>query len=84
MERVYEMNIAGLTRRLPICSVNEHLDIAGFIIFGDVEMTIAASSELLKKVNEFDVIATLVPLIMLRPIITVESLVRAKFQKGDK
>ena len=58
MERVYEMNIAGLTRRLPICSVNEHLDIAGFIIFGDVEMTIAASKELLKKVKDFDVIAT--------------------------
>ena len=34
--------------------------------------------------EQFDVIATLIPLVMLRPIITVESLIRAKFQKGDK
>lgn len=58
MERVYEMTIAGLKRRLQLCEVNEHLDIAGFIIFGDVELTIAACEELLKKVKEFDVIAT--------------------------
>lgn len=58
MERVYEMSIAGLKRRLSLCEVNEHLDIAGFIIFGDVELTIAACEELLKKVKEFDVIAT--------------------------
>ncbi len=30
----------------------------------------------------FDVIATLVPLLMLRPIITVESLIRQKMNKG--
>lgn len=56
--KVYEMNIAGLKRRLPLCAVNEHLDIAAFIIFGDVEMTIAASKALLEKVGDFDVIAT--------------------------
>lgn len=58
MEKVYEINIAGLKRRLPLCAVNEHLDIAAFIIFGDVELTVAASAELLKKVKSFDVIAT--------------------------
>lgn len=58
MEKVYEMTIAGIKRRLPLCSVNEHLDIAGFIIFGDVELTVAAAKELLEKVGEFDVIAT--------------------------
>ena len=42
MERVYEMTIAGLKRRLPLCSVSDHLDIAAFIIFGDVELTVAA------------------------------------------
>ncbi len=31
----------------------------------------------------FDVIATLVPLLMLRPIITVETLLRSKFNKGE-
>ncbi len=58
MSNFYEMNIAGLKRQLPICSVNEHLDIAAFIIFGDVELTVAAAAELIKKVGEFDVIAT--------------------------
>ena len=58
MSNFYEMNIAGLKRQLPLCSVNEHLDIAAFIIFGDVELTVAASAELIKKVGEFDVIAT--------------------------
>lgn len=58
MDKFYEMKIAGLTRKLPLCAVNEHLDIAGFIIFGDVELTVAACEELLKKVKEFDVIVT--------------------------
>ena len=58
MEKYYEMNIAGHIRRLPLCSVNEHLDIAAFIIFGDVELTIAVCKELIEKVKEFDVIAT--------------------------
>ena len=56
--KTYEMKIAGLTRQLPICEVNEHLDIAGFVIFGDVEMTVAASAELLKKCPDFDYIVT--------------------------
>lgn len=58
MSEFYTMKIAGLERNLPICSVNDKLDIAGFIIFGDVEMTIKASEELLKKLPEFDYIVT--------------------------
>ncbi len=58
MSNFYEMSIAGLKRQLPLCSVNDHLDIAAFIIFGDVELTVAAATELIKKVGEFDVIAT--------------------------
>ena len=52
----YRMTIAGLERELPICKVNDNLDIAGFVIFGDVEMTVAAAGELLKKCPEFDFI----------------------------
>lgn len=52
----YKMTIAGLERELPICKVNDKLDIAGFVIFGDVEMTVAAAAELLKKCPEFDYI----------------------------
>ena len=54
----YELHVAGLTRQLPVCEVNEHLDIAGFVIFGDVEMTVRATEELLKKCPEFDFIVT--------------------------
>lgn len=52
------MKIAGLERELPICPVNENLDIAAFVIFGDVELTVATSAELLKKCPEFDYILT--------------------------
>lgn len=58
MSEFYTMKIAGLERNLPICAVNDKLDIAGFIIFGDVEMTVKASEELLKKLPEFDYIVT--------------------------
>ncbi len=54
----YKMKIAGLERELPLCPVSEHLDIAAFIIFGDVEITVAAATELLKKCPEFDYIIT--------------------------
>lgn len=54
----YKMNIAGLERELPICEANEHLDIAGFIMFSDVEITVRSAEELLKKSPEFDVILT--------------------------
>ena len=58
MENVYTLNIAGLTRQLPICKVNDKLSIAAFIMFSDVELTVACATELLKKCPEFDVIVT--------------------------
>ena len=58
MSEYYEMKIAGLTRKLEKFPVSDKLDIAAFIIFGDVELTIAGCKELLKKVPEFDVILT--------------------------
>lgn len=54
----YEMTIAGLKRRLPLCRINDDLYIAAFIIFGDVEMTTVCARELLKKAPSFDVIIT--------------------------
>ena len=57
-QKVYTMNIAGLERDLPMHQINEHLDIAAFILLGDVELTVACASELLKIVPEFDVILT--------------------------
>ena len=58
MSEYYSMKIAGLKRNLEKFSVSDKLDIAAFIIFGDVELTIAGCSELLKKVPEFDIILT--------------------------
>ena len=50
----YEMHVAGLKRDLPLCPLNENLQIGAFVIFGDVELTVACARELLKKAPEFD------------------------------
>ena len=54
----YRMKVAGLERDLPICPVNENLYIAGFVIFGDQELTVACARELLAKAPEYDYIIT--------------------------
>ena len=54
----YHMTIAGLERDLPICPVNDSLSIAGFVIFGDQELTVACARELLKRAPEYDYIIT--------------------------
>ena len=58
MTNYYTLKVAGLERQLPICEVNEHLDIAAFVMFSDVELTVETAKELLKKAPEFDVIVT--------------------------
>ena len=54
----YKMKIAGLERELTLYPVNDDLDIAAFIMFSDVEMTVACARELLKKAPDFDVLVT--------------------------
>ena len=54
----HRMTIAGITRDLPICPVTEDLYIAGFVIFGDPELTVACAAELLKRAPEYDYIIT--------------------------
>lgn len=58
MSDFHRMTIAGLERDLPLCKVNDHLKIAAFVIFGDVEITVASATELLSRVPEFDYIVT--------------------------
>ena len=58
MAETYTLNVAGLTRELTICKVNDHMDIAAFIMLGDTELTVAAAAELLKKCPEFDILLT--------------------------
>lgn len=58
MSDFYEIKIAGCKRKLPVCQINDKLDIAAFIMFGDVEITIASAKALLKRAPKFDVIVT--------------------------
>ncbi len=58
MDKFYTLKVAGLERQLPICPINEKLYIAGFVMFSDVELTVATATELIKKVPEHDVIVT--------------------------
>ena len=54
----YHMKVAGLERDLPICPVNDKLSIAGFVIFGDQELTVACARELLARAPKYDYIIT--------------------------
>ena len=56
--KTYRMNIAGLTRELPRCPLNDSLQIGAFVIFGDPELTVACAAELLKKAPDYDYIIT--------------------------
>ena len=50
----YEIDIAGLKRQLPLCKVSDDLLIGAFVMFGDVEVTVHAAAELLKRAPEYD------------------------------
>ena len=54
----YTIQVAGLTRNLPICKVNDSLYIASFIMFGDAELTVACARDLLKKAPDYDYLLT--------------------------
>lgn len=58
MNKFYNITVAGVNRDLPVCPLNEKLCIAGFVIFGDVELTQASAAALLKKAPEFDLLIT--------------------------
>ncbi|MBQ8341079.1 MAG: adenine phosphoribosyltransferase [Clostridia bacterium] len=50
----YRMNIAGLDRDLPLCPLNDQLQIGAFVIFGDPELTTAAAAALLERAPDYD------------------------------
>ncbi len=56
MKKTYEMNVAGLTRQLPIFNLSDELAIAAFVIFGDVELTVNCARELVKIAPEHDIL----------------------------
>jgi len=58
MKDSYTLKVAGLERELPLCPLNENLYIGAFVIFGDVELTVACARDLLKVAPEHDVMIT--------------------------
>ena len=56
--KYYHMEIAGCSRELPICPISDTMDIAGFVMLGDVEITDHTATALLEKCPEHDVIIT--------------------------
>ncbi len=54
----YEIEVAGIKRKLPMFPVNDKITIAAFIIFGDVELTVNCARELVKIIPEHDVMIT--------------------------
>lgn len=57
-EEYYTLKIAGVERQLKRFAVSDSLDIAAFILFGDVELTEACAKALLDKCPDFDYIVT--------------------------
>lgn len=54
----YRINVAGVERDLPLCPISDSLNIAAFILFGDVELTERCAEELYKRAPEHDVMIT--------------------------
>ena len=58
MKEFYHINVAGVERDLPLCKLNDNLQIAAFVIFGDIEMTVNSAKALLEKAPEHDIMIT--------------------------
>ena len=58
MAETYTLKVAGLTRELTICKVNDHMDIAAFIMLGDTELTGGRRCRTAKSCPEFDILLT--------------------------
>ncbi len=58
MKNVYELQVAGLRRQLPLCPLNEELYIGAFVIFGDPELTSACAQALLQVAPAYDYMIT--------------------------
>ncbi len=55
---VYKIDIAGLTRELPLCPLSGELNIAAFVMFGDVELTEHCAKKLAEIAPPHDVMIT--------------------------
>ena len=58
MQEYYTLNVAGVTRQLPIIQVSEALAIASFVILGDCEIVTKAAPLIEQKLPQVDYIVT--------------------------
>ena len=56
--KTYTLNVAGLTRELPIIKLSYDLSIASFVILGDTEIVRKTAPIIAKKLSEVDFIVT--------------------------
>ena len=61
MSDCYELNVAGVTRQLPIIPISPELAIASFVILGDCELVTAAAPLLAQKLPKVDILSQLKP-----------------------
>ena len=54
----YRLKVAGIERDLPLCPIGDNLNIAAFVLFGDVELTEKCARALVAKAPEYDVMLT--------------------------
>lgn len=58
MDSVYEINICGVKRNLPIIKISDKLAIASFVILGDTELITKTAPILAEKLPQVDVLVT--------------------------
>ena len=55
---VYRIKLAGIERDLPLCPISDTMNIAAFVLFGDVELTEKCAEALYERAPEHDVMIT--------------------------
>lgn len=56
--KYYDLQVAGLQRKLPIIRISDTIEIASFVLLGDAELVINAAKELSGKLPEVDYLIT--------------------------
>lgn len=59
MEKYFNITIAGIERKLPICPISDTKAIAAFVAFSDVEINVACAKEIIARSPDFDIILTI-------------------------
>ncbi len=58
MKDTYTIQVAGVTRELPIVTISDNLSIASFVILGDTELVCAAAPKIADRLPEVDILIT--------------------------